>query len=75
MAGNCVHFAGECCLDLGTSFLGSAVAVGILGIGVSVSRLALSDIENGLLGVLDTVADLCWNSDQTLSTARDNNPD
>ena len=38
----------------------SAVAVGILGIGVSESRLALSDIENGLLGVLDAVAGLCY---------------
>ena len=33
---------GECCLDLGTSFSVSTVAVRILGIGVSGSRLSSS---------------------------------
>ena len=44
MVGNCVHFAEECCLDLGTSLVGLGCSCQDLGIGVSGSRLALSDM-------------------------------
>ena len=42
MAGNCAHLAGECCLDLCTSFLGlgcSCRDLGNWGVGVQVGFL------------------------------------
>ena len=53
MAGNCVHLAEECCLDVCITFLGLGCSCQDLG------WLSLT-CENGLLGVLVIMAGLCY---------------